>query len=401
MADRPGPFADDGDALQTVQGRTVSGTLRRQWPSTGALFGGVVLLAGFYWEHVQGRSVPGVSGMDPVDWLLGLAVLAGAAMVASLARRPRRARLYVRRIRERPLALLSATATTILLVVGLVGPVFVSEPTEIAFTRAWLPPVGATVDTQFLTGPCPGQVVDGRCRGTLRYPLGTTRAGRSVLPFVVLGARTVVEIAAVSALVLVPLGVGVGLVSGVVGGRTDAVLMRVADVLATLPAVLVYLLFWQWNAEYRLLALILAFGLVNWGSLARSVRNQTLELEERPFVRAARLSGASRLTVARRHLLPNVSRQVFSTLALQIPLLVATEAALSFVVLPSEFGAGTLGDPTVVSWGQLIYVGVRSDGLVPAWWVTVVPTAALVLATLSLAAFFRSSSDIFAPVRSR
>jgi peptide/nickel transport system permease protein len=279
--------------------------------------------------------------------------------------------------------------------------VFVSEPTEIAFTRAWLPPVGATVDTQFLTGPCPGQVVDGRCRGTLRYPLGTTRAGRSVLPFVVLGARTVVEIAAVSALVLVPLGVGVGLVSGVVGGRTDAVLMRVADVLATLPAVLVYLLFWQWNAEYRLLALILAFGLVNWGSLARSVRNQTLELEERPFVRAARLSGASRLTVARRHFLPNVSRQVFSTLALQIPLLVATEAALSFVVLPSEFGEGTLGDPTVVSWGQLIYVGVRSDGLVPAWWVTVVPTAALVLATLSLAAFFRSSSDIFAPVRSR
>jgi peptide/nickel transport system permease protein len=89
---------------------------------------------------------------------------------------------------------------------------------------------------------------------------------------------------------------------------------------------------------------------------------------------------------------------VFSTLALQVPLLVATEAALSFVVLPSPMGEGTLGDPTVISWGQLIYVGVRVDGLVPAWWVTVVPTLALVLATLSLAAFWRALSDVVAPV---
>ena len=399
MTDSPGPFAGDGDALQTVQGRTVSGALRRQWPTGGVALGSLALLAGFYWEHVRGNSLPGIAGMEPVDWLLGLAILVGVAMVTSLARRPRLARRYTGRLRERPIALVSTVATAVLLVVGLFGPVFVSEPADIVFSRAWLPPVGATVDTQFLNGPCPGPVVDGRCRGTLRYPLGTTRAGKSLLPFVVLGARTAVEIAAVTALVLVPIGVGVGLVSGVVGGRTDAVLMRVADVLGTLPALVVYILFWEWNAEYRLLVLILAFGLVNWGGLARSVRNETLELRERPFVQAARLSGASRLSVARRHLLPNVSRQVFSTLALQVPLLVATEAALSFVVLPSPMGEGTLGDPTVISWGQIIYVGVRTDGLVPAWWVTVVPTLTLVLATLSLAAFWRSLSDVVAPVR--
>lgn len=399
MTDSPGPFAGDGDALQTVQGRTVSGVLRRQWLTGGVVLGSVALLAGFYWEHVQGNSLPGVAGMEPVDWLLGLALLVGVGVAASLARRPRRARLYARRLRRRPIAVASATATATLLVVGLFGPVFVTEPTDIVFSRAWLPPVGATVDTQFLNGPCPGPVADGRCRGTLRYPLGTTRAGRSLLPFVVLGARTVVEIAAVASLVLVPVGVGVGLVSGLVGGRTDAVLMRIADVLATLPALVIYILFWEWNAEYRLLVLILAFGLVNWGGLARSVRNETLELRERPFVQAARLSGASRLSIARRHLLPNVGRQVFSTLALQVPLLVAIEAALSFVVLPSAMGEGTLGDPTIISWGQLIYVGVQSDGLVPAWWVTVAPTLALVLATLALAAFWRSLSDVVAPVR--
>jgi peptide/nickel transport system permease protein len=399
MTEDPGPFAGDGDALQTVQGRTARGTVRRRWPVVGTVLGTVGLLAGFYLEHVRGRSLPFVTGMEPVDWLLAFALLVGAAMIASLLRRPQRVRLYLRRVRERPAALLSLTATASLLALGLVGPLFVSEPTDIVFSRAYLPPVGATVDTQYLTGSCLGPVTDGRCQGTLRYPFGTTRAGRPLLPFVVLGARTVLEIIAVTTLVLVPLGVGVGLFAGVAGGRTDAVLMVVADVFATLPAVLVYILFWRWNAEYRLMVLILAFGLVNWGGLARSVRNQTVKLRDRAFVRAARLSGAGRLTVAWRHLLPNVSRQVFSTLALQVPLLVVTEAALSFIVLPSSFGEGTLGDPTVVSWGQLLYIGIREEGLFPAWWITTIPTAALVLATLSLAVFWRSLSDVFDPTR--
>lgn len=400
MSESPSPFADD-DPLQTVQGRTVRGTIRRNWPAAGATVCIVTLLAGFYHEHVRGRPVPFLEGMDPIDWLLGISLVVGAALVASLARRPARSRVYARRLRERPVALASLAATGSLFVVGLVGPVFVSEPTEIVFSRAWVPPVGATVDTQFLTGQCPGPVTDGRCRGTLEYPLGTTRDGRSLFPLVVLGARTAIEIAAVTTLVLVPVGVVVGLVSGTVGGRIDAVLMRVAEVFATVPAVVVYLLFWTWSAEYRLLALVLAFGLVNWGALARAVRNETLELRERSFVRAARLAGATRWGLVRRHFLPNVSRQVLSTLALQVPLLVATEAALSFVVLPVEGGEGTLGDPTVVSWGQLIYVGVRVDGLVPAWWITFFPTAALVLATLSLALTLRSLTDVFAPVRGR
>jgi peptide/nickel transport system permease protein len=401
MSEPPSPFAGDGDPLQTTEGRTVRGALRRNWPAAGAMVCIVALLAGFYHEHVRGRPVPFVEAMGPVDWLLGVSLVVGAALVASLARRPERSRIYARRLRDRPVALASLGATGFLFVVGLAGPVFVSEPTEIVFTRAWVPPVGATVDTQFLTGECPGPVTDGRCRGTLEFPLGTTRDGRSLFPLVVLGARTAVEIVTVTTFVLVPVGVVVGLVSGTVGGRVDAVLMRVAEVFATVPAVVLYLLFWSWNAEYRLLALALAFGLVNWGALARAVRNETLELRERSFVQAARLAGATRWALVRRHFLPNVSRQVLSTLALQVPLLVVTEAALSFVVLPVEGGEGTLGDPTVVSWGQLIFVGVRVDGLVPAWWITFFPTAALVLATLSLAVALRSLGDVFAPVRGR
>jgi peptide/nickel transport system permease protein len=393
------PFVGETGPLDDVGDPSIRQTLARYWPLTVFLVGSCCLVAGFYFEHVRGMGIPGVRGLEPVDWLLALSLLVGATLLASLARRPTRVRLYARRIRERPAAMASGVAVGFFLLVGLFGPVFVSEPTEIVFDRAYLPPVGATIDTQHLIGPCLGEVTNGRCHGTLQYPLGTDRAGQDLLAFVVLGTRTALEIALVTALVMVPVGVGVGLVSGVVGGRVDAVLMRLAEILGTLPAVIVYILFWQWNVEYRLLVLILAFALVSWGGLARAVRNETLDLRDRSFVRAARVAGASRWHVARRHLLPNLSRPILSTLALQIPLLVAVEVALSFVFLEVAGEQATLGDPTVVSWGQVLYRGIRIDGLVPAWWIATMPALALVLTTLSLAVFWRSLSDVFDPIR--
>lgn len=388
-----------GDPLEDLGDRSLRHTLSRYWTVVAFLVGSCALAAGFYVEHVRGTQIPGVGGLEPVDWLLALSLLVGVTLLASLAHRPARARIYARRIRERPAAMASSAAVGAFLLVGLFGPLFVSEPTEIVFDRAYLPPVGATVDTQYLIGPCLGEVTNGRCHGTLQYPLGTDRAGQDLLAFVLLGTRTALEIALVTALVMVPVGVGVGLVSGVVGGRVDAVLMRFAEILGTLPAVIVYILFWQWNVEYRLLVLILAFALVNWGGLARAVRNETLDLRERSFVRAARAAGASRLHVARRHLLPNLSRPILSTLALQIPLLVAVETGLSFVFLEVGGEKATLGDPTVVSWGQVLYRGIRVDGLVPAWWIAAMPTVALVLTTFSLAVFWRSLSDVFDPIQ--
>lgn len=399
MVPRASPLHGSGDPLENVEDSSLFGSLRRHWPVVALAAGSVALAVGFYLEHVRGNPLAGVGGLEPVDWLLALALLVGTTLLVSLARRPARTRVYARRIRQRPAAMGSTAVVGAFLTVGLLGPAFVTEPAEIDFARAYLPPVWATVGTEHLIGPCLGEVTDGRCHGTWRYPFGTSRAGQDLFSFVVLGTRTALEVALVTALVVVPVGVGVGLVSGVVGGRVDAVLMGVAEVLGTLPAVIVYILFWNWNAEYRLLVLILVFGLVNWGGLARAVRNETLALRERSFVAAARAAGASRWHVARRHLLPNVTRPVFSTLALQVPLVVAVEAALSFVVLPVQGGEGTLGDPTVVSWGQLLYTGVRVDGLVPAWWLTAVPTVVLVLTVLSLAAFWRSMSDVFAPVR--
>ncbi|MFB6296511.1 MAG: ABC transporter permease [Halobacteriales archaeon] len=401
MAPESDALLEDGDPLEGVENTSLGDTLGRNWPAVVFTIGSCALAAGFHYEHVRGTPVPGLGDLEPVDWLLAVALLAGGAMLMSVARRPDSARIYLRRLRNRPTAMVSALVVGVFLLVGLVGPAFVSEPTEIRFSRAYLPPVWTTVDTQHLIGPCLGEVTDGACHGTWAHPFGTDRAGQDLFAFVVLGTRTAVEIALVTTLVMVPVGVGVGLLSGVVGGRVDAALMRLAEVLGTLPAVIVYILFWSWNAKYRLLVLILAFGLVNWGGLARAVRNETLDLREQGFVQAARAAGASRWHVARYHLLPNVGRPVLSTLALQVPLLVAVEAALSFVQLPVTQGVATLGDPSVVSWGQVIYRGVRVDGLVPAWWITVVPTLVLIVTMLSLATFSRSLSDVFAPVEER
>ena len=179
--------------------------------------------------------------------------------------------------------------------------------------------------------------------------------------------------------------------------------MQVAQVSGTLPAFIIYVLFWGWNADYRLLVMVLVFGLTSWGGLARLVRNEALQVRERPYVRAARATGASRLDVLRRHLLPNISRSVVTNVTLQIPLLVVTEAAISYIVVDSPvsgFGPPrplTLGDPTVVSWGQTISLGTTEAGLAPGWWVAVVPGVSLVATVLAFALFGRVLGDVLDP----
>lgn len=133
----------------------------------------------------------------------------------------------------------------------------------------------------------------------------------------------------------------------------------------------------------RLLVLIAVFGLASWGGLARLVRNEALQRREELYVKAAELGGADRSQIARWHLLPNVSGSIRTNATLQIPMLILTEAAVSFVVLPVATGSATLGDPTVVSWRQLIYHGTKDVGIDPRWWITVVPAAALVATVLA------------------
>jgi peptide/nickel transport system permease protein len=150
----------------------------------------------------------------------------------------------------------STAVVAAFLTVGLLGPAFVTEPAEIDFARAYLPPVWATVGTEHLIGPCLGEVTDGRCHGTWRYPFGTSWAGQDLFSFVVLGTRTALEVALVTALVVVPVGVGVGLVSGVVGGRVDGLVP--ARWLTAVPTVVLVLTVLSLAAFWRSMSDIFA-----------------------------------------------------------------------------------------------------------------------------------------------
>lgn len=374
---------------------TAAETATLGW-SLRSFLAGLCLLAAAAAYDAGGDSLPFVANLEPLDWLLAASLLAIGSFVAlPLARDPELARRYWGRLRTRPLGLAGLAYILVFFVVGLVGPLFVTEPTEWTLSRSYQPPVGLSVDTQWLLGSCVGPVVDGRCHGTWRFPLGTTHLGKDLVPFVVLGARTSLQVALVSATVIVPTGVGVGLVAAYAGGRTDAVLMRAAEVLQTVPAIFIYLLFWQWNREYRLLAMIAVFGMASWGGLARLVRNQVLQRREALYVRAARAAGADGRQIMRWHLLPNISGPVLTNVTLQIPLLIVTEAALSFIIFrPHE---RTLGDPTVVSWGQTIFYGVRVADIHPGWWITAIPGALLILTVLSFNLFGRALGDVLDP----
>ncbi|WP_435175771.1 ABC transporter permease [Halorussus sp. AFM4] len=363
-----------------------------------AFLAGLGLLAAGFLYDAGGNSLPLVAALEPLDWLLAVSLVAVGSFVAvPLARNPGMTRRYWKRLRSHPLGVASLAYILLFAAVGLVGPLFVTEPTRWVLSRSYQPPVGLSVDTRWLLGSCVGPVVDGRCQGTWRFPLGTTHLGKDMLPFVVLGARTSLQVALVSATIIVPTGVGVGLVAAYAGGRTDAVLMRVAEVLQTVPAIFVYLLFWQWNREYRLLAMIAVFGMASWGGLARLVRNEVLQRRESLFVKAAWTAGADGRQVMRWHLLPNISGPVLTNVTLQIPLLIVTEAALSFIIFrPHE---RTLGDPTVVSWGQTIFYGVRVADVHPGWWITAIPGVLLVLTVLSFNLFGRALSDVLDPRR--
>ncbi|MFB6151799.1 MAG: ABC transporter permease [Haloarculaceae archaeon] len=370
--------------------------------SVGFLSGIALIAAGFYHEHVRGGSLPLVSNIEPLDWLFAASLLGIAAfVVAPLANDPRRARQYWRRLRRRPAALVSLGLLLVLVVVGLLGPLFVSKPQTVAFDRAYQPPVGFSVDTKWLFTPesCVGPIRHGRCHGTLQYPLGTTNTGQDMVPLVVLGTHTALQVAVVATALIVPAGVGFGLLAAYARGRAERLLMRVAEVCQTVPAVVVYILFWGWNAEYRLLALVGAFGLTGWAGLARLVRNEALQLRDRPYVAAARGTGATSLQVVRWHLLPNVSRSVLTNATLQIPLIVFTEAALSFIVVPSPFNDDpvSLGDATVVSWGGTINLGTQVASLEGGWWIATIPALLLVATMLSVNLVGRGLGEVLDP----
>ena len=219
--------------------------------------------------------------------------------------------------------------------------------------------------------------------GTPRYLLGTDDQGRDILSALLYGARLSLAVGAASVLVSLLVGVPLGLLSGYVGGRVDAVLMRICDVMLSFPAILVALLVdgvgrALFPAAHDALAfgvLVAAIALTGWVPYARTVRGSALVERGKDYVLAARVIGVAPWRIARRHVLPNVLGPVWVLATIQLASAILIEATLSFL------GVGM--PPTTPSLGTLIRVG--NDFLFSGeWWIAAFPGAMLMLIAVSV-----------------
>lgn len=219
--------------------------------------------------------------------------------------------------------------------------------------------------------------------GSTKYLLGTDDQGRDILSALMYGARISLAVGLASVLLSVLVGVGLGLLSGFVGGRTDAFIMRVCDVMLSFPAILIALLidgvgramFPNAHESLAFAVLIIAISLTGWVQYARTVRGSTMVERNKEYVQAARVIGVSPMRIMRRHVLPNVMGPVLVLATIQVAAAIIIEATLSFL------GVGV--PPTSPSLGTLIRVG--QDFLFSGeWWITIFPGAMLILIALSV-----------------
>ncbi|MGF1648972.1 MAG: ABC transporter permease [Hyphomicrobiaceae bacterium] len=220
--------------------------------------------------------------------------------------------------------------------------------------------------------------------GETRFLLGTDPQGRDMLSAIIYGARISLAVGFASVLLAATLGIVLGLLAGYLGGWVDSVIMRIADVQLTFPAILIALLIDgvvtgligkvdRENTAFTVL--VISIGLSFWVQYARTVRSSTLVERNKEYVQAARLIGIPPIVIMLRHVLPNVMGPVLVIATINLALAVITEATLSFL------GVGI--PATQPSLGTLIRIG--NDYLFSGeWWITIFPGAALAIFVLAV-----------------
>ena len=203
--------------------------------------------------------------------------------------------------------------------------------------------------------------------------LGTDIFGRDMLTRIMYGGRVSLTVGFIATAVALVIGVLWGAVAGFVGGRVDAVMMRIVDIMYALPF-MIFIVLLMVVFGRNILLLFLAIGAVEWLTMARIVRGQVMNLRKQEFVEAAYSLGLSQWTIIRRHIIPNTLGPVIVYTTLTIPSVMLLEAFLSFLGLGIQ--------PPQSSWGLLINYGVETMEEYP--WLLIFPGVTLSLTLFAL-----------------
>ena len=275
-----------------------------------------------------------------------------------------------RRLLKNKLAVFGLIVVVIVTFASIIGPTVIKN--TFGFTPDYIPTNDVKLSRSYppFTGP------DGKF--SWLHPMGTDNAGRDQLARVLQGGQISLLVGVIATLVSLLIGVTYGAISGYFGGHLDNVMMRIVDVLYSLPYVIFVIvllsLFRSQTPMGQLILLFIAIGSISWLTMARIVRGQVLSLKNQEFVLAARATGVSGRRIIFRHLVPNTLGPVIVYATLTIPQIMLTEAFLSFL----GFGV----QAPLSSWGSLAADGVQNIGIFP--WQLIFPGLTMALTLFSL-----------------
>ncbi len=217
----------------------------------------------------------------------------------------------------------------------------------------------------------PGEVGTNVNGEEIVHVLGTNNLGQDILSMIIRGTRTSLSVALVSALISACIGVVVGGIAGFFGGKVDTVVSEIINIFMMIPSFFLILLVVALFGS-DITNVMICIGLTTWPSNARLMRAQALSLRQRTFVRSATAMGESGAQILVKYIIPNGIFPVIANTTLGMSGAILTEAGLSFL---------GLGDPNIISWGQMIYNG--KSYITTAWWISVFAGVAIVITVLT------------------
>jgi len=223
---------------------------------------------------------------------------------------------------------------------------------------------------------------------SMRHWLGTDFMGRDLLSQLLAGARVAFMVGVSAAFMSIVLGTAIGMIAGYVGRAVDTLLMRLADMIMVMPTLLVVLILAALFGQLNIWTIVLIIALFRWPGVSRVIRAQTLSLKQRPFIDAARVSGASHLRIIFRHIMPNVLPLSFLYMTFRVTSAIITEAALAFL---------GFGDPGTVSWGMMLQWVWKTGHMFTAPYWLLPPGMCISLITLSFYMLGRAMDEVLDP----